>query len=138
MSHKLFATLLRFGFVALLALALAACAPAESRGDGAPVSAPPHADLTVTAENISFDTDELRLTAGEETVLFFVNRDQDEHNIAIYPDEAADEPLFRGDLIGEGTIEYRIPALEPGTYHFQCDPHAPIMNGTVVVEDRAP
>jgi len=124
--------------VVVMGIGLVACASADSNGDADAVTPPPDADLTVTAENISFDTDELRLTAGEETVLFFVNRDGDQHNIAIYPEAGSSDPLFRGELIGEGTIEYRVPALEPGAYHFQCDPHAPMMNGTVVVEEAAP
>lgn len=122
-------------FVSVLALGLVACAPSDAGGVVDAVTPPPDADLTVTAENISFDTDELQLTAGEETVLFFVNRDGDQHNIAIYPRAGGGEPLFQGELIGEGTTEYRIPPLEAGTYHFQCDPHAPIMNGTVVVTE---
>jgi plastocyanin len=135
MRNHLTATFTRLGSLALMTLALVACSSAEA-GD-VDASPPPDADLTLTAQNISFDTDELRLTAGEETVVFFVNRDQEQHNLAIYPDAESDEPLFRGDLIGQGTIEFRIPALEPGTYHFQCDPHAPMMNGTVVVEEGA-
>jgi plastocyanin len=118
---------------AALVMTLVACSSSASEGQP-DASPPPDADLTVVAENMSFDTSEIVLEAGKETLLYFVNRDGDQHNLAIYPDADGGEPLFRGELIGEGSTEYRIPALEPGTYHFQCDPHAPIMNGTVVVE----
>lgn len=128
----------RLTILGAVLVVLAACGPDTSSNGADAVSPPSDADRTVVAEGVSFDTAELVLAAGEETVVFFVNRDDVEHNIAIYPDSSAADPLFRGELIGKGTTTYRIPALEPGTYHFQCDPHAPIMNGTVVVDDDAP
>jgi hypothetical protein len=47
------------------------------------------------------------------------------------PDEiSADAALFQGELItGPDTIEYEVPALDPGEFYFQCDVH-PTMNGT--------
>ncbi len=90
--------------------------------------------ITVTAMNLAFDTDTIHLPANTEVTITFDNQDAaTQHNIAIYTDSSATENLFRGDLLtGPGTIDYTIPALDPGTYYFRCDVH-PTMNGTVVV-----
>jgi plastocyanin len=88
--------------------------------------------LTVTAQNIAFDTDTIELPADTESTITFVNEDTVEHNIAIYTDDTLSENLFRGDLIAAETIDYPIPPLDAGEYYFQCDVH-PQMNGTVVV-----
>lgn len=119
---------------AVLTAALAACSAAG--GSDTDSTPPPDASVAVKAENFSFDTSEIRLTAGEESVLVFDNRDEEGHNLSIYR-EAGGEQLFRGEIVAAGEITYRIPPLEPGTYHFQCDPH-PVMNGTVVVEEPSP
>jgi plastocyanin len=93
--------------------------------------------LTVTASNVQFDTDTIELTADEETALEFINEDQLQHNIAIYPDDAAadgqSDALFQGEIITGTTITYQIPALDAGEYPFHCDVH-PAMKGTTVVE----
>lgn len=92
--------------------------------------------LDVRAQDISFDTDELRLEAGAQTVIGFENRDSSStlHNIAIYEDENSTDPIFRGTIIPGGTdIDYELQAPEGGRYFFQCDVH-PSMNGTDVVE----
>ncbi len=92
------------------------------------------AAVTVTAQNIAFDTATINLPAGTASTITFDNRDAGtQHNIAIYTDSSLSENLFRGDLVtGPGTMDYAIPPLDPGTYYFQCDVH-PTMNGTVVV-----
>ncbi|MGZ4148465.1 MAG: cupredoxin domain-containing protein [Actinomycetota bacterium] len=92
--------------------------------------------LTVVAKNLAFDTKEIDLAAGVETKLTFQNQDAGtQHNIAIFTDDSLQTVLFRGDLVtGPNSLEYTIPALDPGTYYFHCDVH-PTMNGTVVVKD---
>jgi plastocyanin len=92
--------------------------------------------VTVTAQNVSFDTDTITLTAGEETPIEFVNEDASSvsHNIAIYEDDSAAETLFQGDVIPGGqSATYEVPALDKGSFYFQCDVH-PGMNGDVKVE----
>ena len=127
--------------VAMLAGGVALIATAgtgEETGDhGGP---PPGGGVTVVAQDLAFDTTEIRLVAGHETALTFDNRDPgQQHNIAIFPSEdELSDVLFRGDIItGPDTITYSIPALEPGTYYFHCDVH-PQMSGTVVVEEAPP
>ncbi len=91
---------------------------------------------TVTASNISFDTDTLSIPAGTGASLTFDNKDAGTpHNIAIYPSEAdLTDPLFRGEVVtGPATATYQIPPLDPGSYFFHCDVH-PTMNGTVTVQ----
>jgi len=114
-----------------LAIMLAACSDAGSTPS---VSPPPEADLTVTAEDNAFDQPAITLTAGEATTVFFRNRDEARHNIAIYTDASASASLFVGDTITNDAVSYEIPPLEPGEYFFRCDVH-PGMTGVVVVEE---
>jgi plastocyanin len=87
----------------------------------------------ITAKAIAFDTSEIKLPAGQEAPLPFDNQDSGiPHNVSIYTDEGG-EALFQGEIItGPAKIDYAVPALEAGTYYFQCDVH-PQMNGTVTV-----
>jgi plastocyanin len=91
--------------------------------------------LTVTAQNIQFDTDSIELPANEEAELTFVNDDSSstQHNISIYDTPDAEENLFEGQIIPGGQeVTYAIPPLEGGEYYFHCDVH-PGMNGDVTV-----
>ena len=92
------------------------------------------AAVTVTAQNIAFDTDTIDLPADTASTITFDNQDPGvPHNIAIYTDDTLSETLFQGDQItGPDTIDYPIDPLEAGEYYFHCDVH-PDMNGTVVV-----
>jgi len=87
----------------------------------------------ITAKAIAFDKSELTLPAGMEAPLPFDNQDSGiPHNVSIYTEEGG-EALFQGEIItGPEKIDYPVPALEAGTYYFQCDVH-PQMNGTVTV-----
>jgi plastocyanin len=90
--------------------------------------------LTVSAKNIAFSTNEIDLPAGQAITLTFDNQDAGiPHNIAIYTDSSTAKTLFQGaQFPGIASQDYAIPALDPGTYYFQCDVHN-TMNGTVVV-----
>ena len=95
----------------------------------------PGTQVKVSAENIAFDTSEVTLKPGVRTVIHFENRDASNvpHNVAIYEDADADDPVFQGEIIPGGTdIDYEFTAPLRGEYFFQCDVH-PSMNGTVVV-----
>ncbi|HEX9123699.1 MAG TPA: cupredoxin domain-containing protein [Actinomycetota bacterium] len=103
---------------------------AEAPGGGGPA-------VNVAAEGLKFDTAEIRLTAGTPSTIHFENKDAGvQHNIAIFPSENdLQNPLFRGEIVtGPDSIDYHVPALDPGTYYFHCDIH-PTMNGTVVVAE---
>jgi plastocyanin len=88
----------------------------------------------VVAEGLAFNTKQLDLTAGQPTKLLFENKDAGTpHNIAIYDDSSKSVTLFQGEQFpGVDTRTYEIPALDEGTYYFQCDVH-PVMSGSVVV-----
>ena len=90
------------------------------------------AAVTVTAQNISFDTDTIELPTETESTITLVNEDTVPHNIAIYTDDTVAENLFRGETVTGDTIDYTVPPLDAGEYYFQCDVH-PTMNGSAVV-----
>lgn len=115
--------------LAMVAL-LAACGstPAsQPAGDAA------DADVTITSADMGFDQTTITVPAGEDFTLALVNQDSMQHNVAIYTDSSASEDLFVGEFIGEGTIVYDVPTLEPGEFFFRCDLH-PDMVGTLIVE----
>jgi plastocyanin len=90
--------------------------------------------ITVIAKSVAFNTKEIDLPAGQAVTLTFDNQDAGiPHNIAIYTDSSKTKTLFQGaQFPGVASQAYAIPALDPGTYYFQCDVHN-AMNGTVVV-----
>jgi plastocyanin len=92
--------------------------------------------VQLVAKDLSFDTDQITLTAGAQTTVQFDNQDQGlPHNLAIYEDESAETAIFQGDIVeGPSTTEYSFTAPDVGTYFFRCDVHPTQMTGTVVVE----
>jgi plastocyanin len=111
-----------------LAAALAGCAGSQVSTVIGTVSDGP----TITALNVAFDRSELTVPAGEATGLLFDNRDSVPHNVAIYADDTATQPLFVGQVFsGPGSMRYELPALAPGRYLFRCDVHQE-MRGSIV------
>ena len=115
---------------AALAAVLAAC---SGGGSATSATAPPDADLTVEARDMAFDATEITVAAGEPFELFFRNLDGAPHNVAIYTDASASEPIYVGETITDDAVLYEIPAIEAGEYFFRCDLH-PDMVGTLIVE----
>jgi plastocyanin len=106
---------------------------------GTITSAPGAGGLTVVAETLEFDTDEIELPAETEGTLTLDNRDAAPHNLSIYSDDTASgEPLFTFEPF-EGPDEqtFPVPAIPEGEYYFRCDVHPP-MEGTVVVGPPPP
>lgn len=117
-------------------------APAESPaaespapGSPAPAEEPAAGALTVVARDIAFDTDLIELPADAEVTITFDNQDEAiPHNVAIYTDETAAEPIFVGEIFpGVARIDYTFRSPGPGTYFFRCDVHPTIMTGMVTV-----
>jgi plastocyanin len=108
---------------------------AVESGAGEPGAGGPGGGVTVAAQNIAFDTSTIELEPVPTTITFD-NRDAGvQHNIAIYSDSSLADVLFDGELVtGPATVQYPVPALEPGEYYFHCDVH-PNMSGNVVVSD---
>jgi len=92
--------------------------------------------VQLAASDLSFDKNEITLTAGAQTTIQFDNQDQGlPHNVAIYEDESAATAIFQGDIVeGPTMTEYSFTAPDAGTYFFRCDVHPTQMTGTVVVE----
>lgn len=116
---------------ATLAAALPACGGTTAGGAAAD---PVTGDATITAEEMAFEPGAVTVeSAGQAFTVAFVNRDAMPHNIAIYTDDSRTEKLFEGEMVTGGSIVYEVPALEAGTYFFDCSLH-PGMTGTLVVE----
>ena len=112
---------------------LAACGDASPPGSLA-CRAAADGELTITADNLAFDTACIVLPAGETVTLILVNDDTDPHNVAIYTDSSKGTQLFAGDIVEGGeTAEYKVGPMEAGTLYFDCTVH-PTMSGSVVVE----
>ena len=133
----------KFLGAATMAAALAAgtlgAAPAfaddMNMGGGATCS-PSGSALSITAKDHTFDKSCLAVAAGQAFTIFFNNEDSDRHNLAILPSHMATEKFFQGDIVmGPKSITYSVPALKPGTWHFHCEIHPNLMNGTFVVAD---
>jgi plastocyanin len=104
----------------------------------APGGLPPFA-AAISASGLQFSTGELDLPADAPVDLTFDNQDDGvQHNVAIYTDESASQPLFKGELVtGVASVVYSFTAPPPGTYYFHCDVH-PTMNGKVVTAEAPP
>ena len=95
---------------------------------------PSGTSLALTAENHAFDKDCLAVRAGEAFTIRFENRDTDRHNVAILPSHTSTETLFQGDILaGPKSTVYAVPNMKAGTYHFHCEIHPNLMNGTFIV-----
>jgi plastocyanin len=104
----------------------------------APGGPPPFA-ASISASGLQFSTGELDLPADAPVDLTFDNQDDGvQHNVAIYTDESASQPLFKGELVtGVASVVYSFTAPPPGSYYFHCDVH-PTMNGSVVTAEAPP
>ncbi|HEY4410541.1 MAG TPA: cupredoxin domain-containing protein [Acidimicrobiia bacterium] len=104
-------------------------------GPGATCS-PAGTSLMLTAQDHKFDKDCLAVPAGQAFTVEFDNKDSDRHNVAILPSHMATTTFFQGDIVmGPKSIRYSVPALKPGTWHFHCEIHPNLMNGTFIVGD---
>jgi len=119
--------------LAALALILAACGDSPAASESEVCLAPVDGVITLTAEDLEFNANCLELPAGESVTIAFANLDTDAHNLAIYTDDTTDTQLWIGDIMSGGeSIDYQVPALDAGTYYFECNVH-PAMNGVVRV-----
>ncbi len=129
--------------VLVIGFVLAACSSGGDGSDGGGAGACPGTGGTVTvadgearicADDLAFDATTISAPAGEEFNITFTNAESVPHNVAVYTEEGGDE-IFIGEVITgpDVTTQLPIPALDAGTYYFQCDIH-PDMNGTIVVE----
>lgn len=94
--------------------------------------------LSIVAVGTAFDLSCLAVAAGKPFTVTLVNEDPFAHDLSIYPSATElTNPLFSSltdPNAGSSSTTYKIPALEPGTYFFQCDFHPTSMTGTFIVE----
>jgi plastocyanin len=125
------------GFGGLLVLAwLMIFKPTFGLGGPATCEPAPGADVTVCAfDDQAFVPVELEAPAGEAFTLAFANEDPGvQHNVAIYVDEGAGEPIAVGEQVaGPATTSLDVPSQEAGSYFFRCDVHPTTMTGTIEV-----
>jgi plastocyanin len=122
----------------VFALVLAACSggsdqsePADGGTGGTATVA--DGEVAMSADNLEFDVSTVEAPAGAEFTITFTNNESQPHNVAIYSEEGGDEIVVGEVITGpDATTQIVVPALDAGTYYFQCDVH-PDMNGTVVV-----
>jgi plastocyanin len=124
--------------ILVFATALAACSSssdASEPADGGTGGTATVADgeVAISADNLEFDASTIEAPAGAEFTITFTNNESQPHNVAIYSEEGGEE-IVAGEVITgpDATTQIVVPALDAGTYYFQCDIH-PDMNGTVVV-----
>jgi plastocyanin len=119
--------------LATVALAAAACGSTNAGGP-APSAGPADPDAPViTASNLKFDQAEVVVTADTPLKLTFTNNESAPHNVAIYTDSSAKEPVSVGEIFSNGTKVQDVPALAAGSYFFRCDVH-PDMQGSIVAK----
>lgn len=93
--------------------------------------------VSLSAQNIAFDTSTITVPAGADVTVNFDNEDNGiPHNFAVYTDSSASQSIFVGDTItGPDTTTYTFTApSDPGTYYFRCDVHPEQMNGDFIVQ----
>lgn len=124
----------------LVTFVLAACGGDENggAGDGGENGAGDGgAAISVSAQDIAFDTDTITADAGGTVTIEFTNQDTVPHNVAVYETEEAQQEIFSGEIITgpNETVTYEFTApSEAGTYFFHCDVHPGQMTGDFVVE----
>jgi plastocyanin len=113
-------------------------APADGGGGDAGEQPVSGTDITLVAESLAFNTEEIGFPPAEPVSMTLDNQDTVPHDFAIYPDEEAATArrgdIFTGEQVpagSESTYEFESP--EAGNYYFLCSIH-PTMNGAVVVE----
>lgn len=132
----------------LSGLAIARPSPTPT-GVVQPTGAPPTQEctpvvdgkVTVVAEGLAFtDGACIQAPAGEPFTIVFDNRDAGvQHNVEVFAGpQPSGDTVFQGEIItGPAQAEYRIPALDPGEYAYNCVVHPTTMIGKIVVGEGA-
>lgn len=97
---------------------------------------PENVTISLVAKDFSFNTSTISVPAGSNVTINFDNQDANvRHNFAVYDSSAMKKTIFKGELLmGPKKITYSFDAPnDPGTYRFQCDPHAGMMFGQFIV-----
>ena len=109
----------------------------QSATSAAPASCEPAgASLSIAAKDVKFDKACLAAPAGQAFTIAFNNMEAVPHNIAILESHGSPNVLFPAEapFTGPGTVTYHVGALKAGTFHFHCEVHPDLMQGTFVVK----
>ena len=129
--------------LAAIALVVAACVPtagpewtyapptvpptpqavASGAASGAPSGGAEGSVVQISTAGTTYEQTEVSAPAGVRFVIHFNNRDTGVlHDISIR--DASGVEVFRGDpVMGQGEVDYQVPALAAGTYQFVCTIH---------------
>ena len=115
------------GAAGLLAAALAGCG-----GTPAPLPTPPPGAVVITAQGTAFVSTPYTAPADAAFTLFFLNKDNEPHNVRIW--NAAGASVHPGEIIqGPAAKAEEVPALPAGAYRLTCDIH-PGMTAELTVQ----
>jgi plastocyanin len=107
--------------------------PTPTESPAATCDEPSQTKIELVASSAHFDVKCLVAPAGEPLTVTLKNKDSFNHNFSVYTLDFKSE--FTGDIsYGGETFHYKVPALEPGQYLFQCDIHPRDMSGPLIVE----
>jgi plastocyanin len=129
----------RGGFIVLAGFAVVSLAAAGSVSAAAgyrtferPASSQ---GIVIHAQNTQFKEHAISVKAGQAASITFLNLDKGTyHNIAVYTQVTAGEPVWNGEPIrGIRKILYEHVFSTPGSYTFRCDFHPTVMIGTLTV-----
>ena len=86
----------------------------------------------MVAKDVKFNVAKLDAPAGAPFKITFDNEDNGtNHDIDIL--DSTGKKVFDGkDFPGVATKDYDVPALDAGTYKFECSIHPALMNGELV------
>ena len=120
--------ILSLGLVVLTAVT-AACSSTAAQPPASAGPVDPNAPVIVAQGN-AFAPSTLDVTADKAFTLTLDNKDSAPHNVAIYTDSSAAQPISVGEIVSSTKATQQVPALAAGSYFFRCDVHHE-MTGTI-------
>jgi plastocyanin len=123
---------LTLGLLVLVAVSAACSSAAGAQPPASAGPVDPNAPV-ITAQGNAFSPASLTVKAGKAFTLTFDNKDAAPHNVAIFKDAIASEPVSIGEIVSSSSATQQVPALAAATYFFRCDVHKE-MTGWIVAE----
>ena len=119
----------------VLLLALTACGGASPSASAECAQADANNVIAISAHNLRFSTSCMDAPAGTAFTVRLTNLDGEPHNVSIFRDAGFSDPIVKGDLFSGPSVtkDTQVPALDAGTYYFQCIVHPADMKGTLTV-----
>jgi plastocyanin len=100
-----------------------------------PAPGAPAGPVITAADATAFSPNTIELPSGQPATITFDNEDPGAtHNLDVFSDKDYTTEISKTpDVVGIGSGEVSLPALDPGTYYFRCDFHPTTMQGTITV-----